>query len=79
MNRVYRAGQLVNVFLLGALLGVSLYSAIRNAEDREAERARVRVRQARPRSAPVQVATRGIDSPLSCGWASVDHAKAMGW
>lgn len=72
----YRSGQIVSVWLFGALCGVVLYSAIRHAEAFEAERA-MRAWPAMQKSAPREI-RRGIDSEIGC-WAPAVHAKALGW
>lgn len=37
MDRAYRAGQVVNVWLIGVLCGVTLYAVLRHAELNERE------------------------------------------
>lgn len=74
MELAYRSGQIISVWLLGALCGVVLYSTIRQAEAYEADRAR---NPRTVRSAPR--ANRGIDaSAIACGWVSADRALALG-
>ena len=77
MDKAYRLGQLLNVFFVGMLCGVTLYATIRHAEAYEAERAAVRVRKPRVMPRP---ATRGIDiGQIACGWAAPAKAREMGW
>lgn len=76
MKTIYRIGQLLNVFLIGVLVGLTLYSTIRHAEAFEAERAARAVTRPRPAPRPL---LRGIDSQLACGWAMPAKARDLGW
>lgn len=74
MTTVYRLGQLANVFLIGVLCGITLYSTIRHAEAYEAERA------LRPARVAPRALHRGIDlGQVACGWAAPEKALALGW
>lgn len=77
MEKAYRLGELMNVLLVGVLIGVTLYSTIRHAEAYEAERNLNPVRVVRP--AP-RAALRGIDAgPGACGWVLASKATALGY
>lgn len=74
MEKAYRAGVIVNVWLIGALCGVVLYSVILHAEcDVRERRAKVA-----PRLAPRHAVNYLSEDTMGC-YAPAAKARMLGW